>query len=834
MSFEDIAKQYGGVASDNQAKPSQNQDRSFDTIAKKYGGFTAENQEQVTASLFGQSDFGEADISFWDRMRISTGDTFQEQQNIFLRNYPEGDFQRVPATGEVVFRRDPSESYRKFNPEGFDKTDLAAITGQAGAPLLGELAMLGASTMRSGGNVPAGVARYAIPRTTGVISRMVAGAFGGEAAEQGTQLLTGVQEDDFVTAAFQRPATEGAFSLVGGAIGETASRVLDTVRGAGLLSLRPGAREAIQAAERQGVDGPLPGQTTNKIVSILQGQSGQTSSVIQQSLDRTNRQLSQKLTELSTLSPAERKAAINTVNSAFEDARSNLILDYSSRTDLSPEDLGLYIQGIRNEFAASSQEKVTEAYNIATSFEQPVFNPKSLQDTARETAKQVRITTTRPGQPQPGSIVDSRGNPLSEPTTPLVTSSEPIKDKLGEVREIAQQIARADPDSLGIDQLVKFDQALFDLSQPVDGIIRSSEKQAITLRKKVKETLDNPVNQGKDFGDAWRSARESAANRFRILEDSFVAQIARTDRPDTIANKLFSPEQVTPSDVRILRRMSDSDKFEGVQLAFSERLLQDPDKLSTVLETFDQNVLSLMLSPQQLNRYKALGKEIDNMNLAGVREAYARQTEFKPFIDDLVTGQNSTAKTNALLQFINRNGGREGSVGRIIRTGLIEDLHENIVSIATQKTGGEKVRIEAFNEALSDFNRRGLDKFFTRTELRNLRDLYQIADFSDVAGEGVSALVGAETAAGIFRGSARSIANFVRTWGLGQFLTSESGRAFLQGVGKSKTRRDLIIPLASATSRVLNEQRKLGEDEKLPSVDKAIEFITNRIERSEQ
>lgn len=804
MDYAEIARQYGGQQ-DN--KSASTEESNYFDIASQFGGVVAESDEQIAASLFGQSDFGEADISFYDRMKIGTGDTFEERRNIFLRNYPEGDFARVPGTGEIVFRRDPSESYRKFNPEGFDKTDVAELTGEIAYPLIGEIASYLPSLARGPQGVPAEAGR----RVVANIGRGVVGAFTGESAKQAQQVATGVQEDPAQVAFGRRPATEGGFSLIGGIVSEPISRGIDAIKGAGIFSLKPGATEAMSAARRLGVEGPLPGQTTrSRIIERLQGQAGQTSPVIQNSLDRTNTQLVERLNDLSSLSAAERQFAINTITDSFDTARNNITLDLSSRTNVSTEEFGQYLQGLRDTYQRESQQKVREAYNIARSFEEPIFDATPLQEIASETARQTTV-----------KVREQAGRRLGQPV------EEAIPDNLSQVREIANQIRRADLESIGIDQLVAWEGALFDLSQPdvPGGPIREINKKAIDLRNAVRNVLNNPTNQGPEFGRAWSAAREAAAKRFDTLEDSYIAQIAKSDRPTQIANKLFDPNQVTPTDVRLIRRISGSEKFADVQAAFADRLLQDPDKLSTLLNTYDSDVLSLMLSPQQRTAFQKAAQRIDDLNLTNITKASQRQTEFQPFISDLVTGEGSTARTSALFRFVNQNGGKQGSLGRIIRTGLIEELAQDAVRKASAKTGGERVRVEAFNEALEDFSRRGLDKFFTRTELRNLKDIISVADFADIQGEGVAALLGATATQEVARGNLQGVYTLLRNLGLGNVLVSDSGRFLIQGIGQDPVRRELIIPLANTTARVLQENAEMGEDSDLPSLQDVIDFV---------
>lgn len=776
-----------------QTQNKQNQEKTNTGPAPKFVPF---DENQQLASLFNQSEFGPSDIGFSERMRVASGDNFAERRNIFLRIHPEGSFERVPAAGFEVFRRDPSESFRRFNPEGADITDLAEIGGQAGAPILGEIAF----------NLPLLLApQVGLPT---VIGRTVLGATTGEAVEQGIQSLTGVQEDDPITAFSQRPATEGLFSLGGSVLGAAVLKSIDGLRGAGVFSLRPGARESIEASQRLGVPSPLPGQTTrSRIIERLQGQSGQTTPIIQESIDRTNSALGQTLKDLATLSPAERMNAINSITEALDQSKSQFVNSLSSGRNLSRDEFGQFIQDSRSQYARESQASVSEAYNIARSFEEPSFDLSSLKSTAEELSAQTRVTTRGPS----GAVTE-----------------EVIPDGLDEVRTIADQIRRADPESVGIQQLEAWERQLFDLTQPSvpGGPVREINKKARDLRSAVRSAFDSPTSKNPEFVSAWKRARAAARKRFETLEDSFSLEIGKTDRPSVIVDKLMSPNRITGRDIDLIRRVTSDEKFRNVQGGFVDRLLLEPDKLTKSLDSYDPDVLSKMVSPVQLDELRKVGFQIDNLNMLNISKAAKRQEQFSPFIRDLVSGDAQTARIAGLKEFVENNGGLEGSLGRIVRTGLIEELAKKTTENIPRE-GGQQIKARAFRRALEDFEERGLDQFFTRTELRNLRDIINISEFTDVGGEGIAGLIGAQTTQQAFQGKAQAIANLVRNFGLGNILVSEGGKRFIQGVGKAPTRREMIVPTVNAVGRVMIEDAKLGADEGLPSLQDLEEFLSS-------
>jgi len=718
--------------------------------------FVPFSEDQSLALSFGQQEFGEADISFSDRMSIAGGDNFAERRNIFLTRYPEGSFERVPGSGEEVFRRDPSESYRKFNPKGADLTDLAQITGEVRFPLLGEIAV----------NAPF--------------------------------MLT--------------PQGAGAsLSLAGTGVASLISKSIDGLKGAGIFSLKPGAREAIRASERLGVEAPLPGQTTrSKIINRLQGQTGQTTPVIQDSIDRTNASLAKAIEDMSILSNSERQNAVSSLSSALEDSRFTFINALSSGRNLPKEQFGQFIQDSRVKYAKESQRSVNEAYNLARSYEEPSFDVSGLQETAKILARQTKVKTrTRTGE----------------------TVQEAIPDGVDEVRTIADQIKRADPDSVGVEQLQAWEQQLFDLSQPdvAGGRVTEVNRKARELRGAVRDTFNNPTNKGPEFKQAWNNARSAAKTRFQTLDDSFSVQIGKTDRPSQIVDKIMNPSTLTPRDVDLLRRVSTDEDFIEIQGSFVDRLLAEPDKITASLKAFDDEALEKLLSPSQRSQLADLGNRIDQLDTLNIAKAASRQERFAPFVRDLVASDKQTRRVGDLFRFVEENGGKEGSLGRIIRTGLVEELYKKTTERISGETG-RNVRAKAFQRTLDDFDERGLLQFFERTELANLRDIFTVAEFSDIGGEGVAGLIGAQTVSEATKGSVGAIYNLIRNFGIGNVLVSKGGRRLIQGVGNNISRRDIIIPATNALGRILLEDAKLGEDEGLPSLEDVENFLSGQTE----
>ena len=779
--------------------------------------------EAYQPMLFGQTEFGEPDISFLDRMRVSSGDNFEEQRNIFKRIYPEGSFEIIPGTSDIVFQRDPSESFRRFNPPGLESTDVAEFLGSSGLNIAGEIAATLATR------------RPPTDRFKRIFD-MAAGGAGGELVQQGIQESMGVQAEPFLQSYVGHPVWEGALSFGGGVVGEGLSRSLDGLRGAGIMALKPDAREAIRASRRLGLDvGPLPGQTVaTPFVERVQGQAAQTSAIVGRTLDRSNESLNRALDNLNTLTPDERSFVVSNIAEAMEKTRRDFINSASFGRNMPPEEFGQMMQAARQRYVVESQAKVTEAYNTAASLGEPTFTVTNLQAEAAETARRTTTRTTRPGEPEIGRIVDERGVPLAEPTPTTVSRTEPLRqnEDMARVRDIADQIARSDPESIGIKQLQDWYTSLGDLSVPsVPGSPASAaNRRAVRLRNSIDEALDTAQGVGPNFARDWRTARELARVRNKTIRDSYIMQIGRTDRPSTIVDT-FSPENLTVEDINILRRVMDGEKFADTQGAFAARLLLNPDGLTNTLNAYREDVLKSLLSPQQLSGLQRAGREFDKINSSNIGKYLQKQTEYRPFFNELVT-ERETARISALRSVYNDMGGPNSDFGKMIRSGLIDSFYRNAVEESGGRTG-EAISRKAFSDQLKRFRETGLDQFLTTDDLRGLREILLVRQFIDPPAEGVAGLVGAETAAGAMKLRYESIKTLVRNMGVSAFIVSPPGRFLIQGIGAETSPRGLILPMTTATLRAFSDMEDLGQSDKIPSLSDLQQMLLDRTPSSE-
>jgi len=778
-----------------------------------------EKQRKYYASeFFGQYDFGESDIGFIDRTMIARGDSLEEKQNIFSRIYPDGDLQRVPVSGDLVFRRDPSESYRILNPEGLDFTDVGQFAGEYGHVLLGEILGSNLTLNRRTGEIerlPKGSSLGRSRRVLSTLTRGAGGAVLGETVKQAEQYLTGVQEDPWATALLQKPATEGLFSFAGGSVAEIGFRGVDIALGSGLYTVTPGGARAMAAAERQGLPQPLPGQTTgSNFITRVQGQAGQLTARIQNYLDNANQRSVEAFRQIASLTPAERNASINIIQNGMEQAKSDFVRSLGRQANVSNQEFGQFVKTSYDQFTERTRTDVSNAYAIARSYlseGDPIkFDISDLKTTAGEIADITKVTVVRDGTRQEQEITNKA---------------------LEEVRELAAQIRDADPSTVGTEQMMAWEDRLVELATPplvgdptvprramIEGGYTEANQKAITLKKSLKNSFDFPLNRGEDFTAAWKKARGAASERADTLNDVFAMYVAKTQEPSAVANYVFNPENIKPENVRSMFRVMDEQQREATQLAFFTNFLRNPDKINQTLDVFDEDVLTLMISPNELKRLREVGQSISNIDNAGIGRVLTRQEEFVPFFRELVAQNPQTVQTGNLFRLVQSRGGVNSPEGRAIKAALVEAIARDAVRL-TGSEGRRKISASTLDSAMAAYEDRNLMRFLTADEVNTLRDLFDYVGAVQPQGEGVAGLLGAQTVAEATRGSPNAIAFLLRQIGVGNLITSSAGRRFLQGTVSGKTLpRNIAIPVATTVERVLFDQAFAGNSESLPEV----------------
>jgi hypothetical protein len=775
-------------------------------------------RKYYASEFFNQFDFGKSDIGFYERNRIAAADNFEEKQNQFARLYPEGDLQRIPVTGELVFRREPSESYRKLNPEGADPTDLAYLAGEYGPVTLGEILGSSLSFNRRSGQIEGLPKGSALGKPRRVMSTLAKGGLGAavfEAGSQAFQFSTGVQEDPWATALLRRPATEGLITIVGGAAAEPVFRGVDVALGSGIYTPTQQGARGMAAADRLGLPQPLPGQTTgSNFVTRVQGQAGQLTPKIDNYLADANTRAVSALNNIAELTPTQRRAAINTIQNGLDQEKANLVRSLGRPANVSNQEYGQYVKNAYDQFYERTKTDVANVYAVAKSYltegDQIKFDISNLKTEAGRIADTTKVTVVRDGQAAPEEITN---------------------EALSEVRDLARQIRDSDPESVTPEVMMAWEDRLSELSTPpLDGdpsvarrpMLRGgyteANQKAITLKKFLKESFDNPLNRGKEFGEAWQKARSAAISRADALNDAFSMYIAKTQEPSVVANYIFNPENIKPENVRAMFRLMDETQRDAVQAGFLGKFLRNPDKINESLDTFDEDVLTLMLSPNEVKRLRETGRIISNLDNSGIGRVLSRQEEFVPFFQELVTRNPQTVQTGNLFQLVQRRGGINSPEGRAIKGALVEAIARDAVSLTGSK-GNRQVSSGTLDQALSNYEDRNLLRFLSEDDVNNLRDLFDYVGTIQPQGEGVAGLIGAQTVSQATRLEPTALTTLLRQVGVGNLIVSGIGKRVLQGTVKGRiVPRNAGVPLITTLERILVDQALAGNSGELPEL----------------
>jgi hypothetical protein len=255
-----------------------------------------------------------------------------------------------------------------------------------------------------------------------------------------------------------------------------------------------------------------------------------------------------------------------------------------------------------------------------------------------------------------------------------------------------------------------------------------------------------------------------------------------------------------------------------VQAGFLGKFLRNPDKINESLDSFDDDVLTLMLSPNEVKRLRETGRTISNLDNSGIGKVLSRQEEFVPFFQELVTRNPQTVQTGNLFQLVQRRGGINSPEGRAIKGALVEAIARDAVSLTGSK-GNRQVSSSTLDQALSNYEDRNLLRFLSEDDVSNLRDLFDYVGTIQPQGEGVAGLIGAQTVSQATRLEPTALTTLLRQVGVGNLIVSGIGKRILQGTVKGRIiPRNAGVPLITTLERILVDQALAGNSGELPEL----------------
>lgn len=738
--------------------------------------------DEFAARFVGQETVQGEPLGGWDRMWMSAlADTPSERQAFVEKWMPPGtELIEVPDTGIALYRRGPDEPYRKVDPGFFEIAGQGALkaaaesgrdvgeflTGDAGQ-LIGEAVI---STRFPGGG-----------RGIGFLTRLALGAAGGEIVQEGVQAAAGTQRQTLGEVGTSA-AIEGGMSFIGGSLGAAITGAANIgLRGRGLVGSMQGAEEAIEAAERLGVEAPLTSQLSD--VPFVRRLSRQASSVLPFLRRQEQRAAQQTLARVrAELDPAARRAFMEeAVKAADTDRRAVLDL-VQKEIRYSRKDPRATAEAVKPHFDAwwkRSGQRVDEAYSVARSIDEPEFDLEPALEYARQLAEGVqaaghRRTIRHPDGSTEEIVPKIRLDRLSTGVRDAVRKLLALDPELPDV-EGARAISRTDR----LRALIKL---LRDESLPGPEGPRESNIVAGKLRGVLQSVLENPTNSDPEFVAAWLKANRMAFDRFETRETMAVLEMVKAfegKRPGGWINGLLHPSNRNlVDDLIAVRQATSPEAFREIRQAALTRVLRDPSRIAEELAEYDQQALRILFPKgvrESLDKAATSLKRLTQTNIEAVAE---RQDRVGAYIRAIVDTRD-TASVSALKELI----GRSQSIAfqRSARSAIIDEIvrRSTIVRDNAERFSGAKLR-----ETLADFSERGLLDLIDPNTQAVLRDARALAAIQDISIEDPgTALRGASIISGAAQFALASIVDLVHLYGVGKILQNPKLRGIIVGKG---------------------------------------------------
>lgn len=733
-------------------------------------------RDPETRMLVHSSELGEAGMpDSLVRARVAIADTREERLAAFQRVFPLGDLR--PARDEAgatfeVFRRDPGEPFRKFDPgldEKFEPLQDIADFASSALPIAGEAV----ATRGTGGLV-----RRTLQTSAG-------GAL-GELAEEGVETQLDQQRQNAAAVGLQ-VGQEGLISGLGSLVSEPLALILNARHGAGAISIMPGARAAIEAAERQGLPPPLPFQVAEDPLIVTTGAQAEaltttlTDYVVKQrvaAVERIN-----VLRDAPGVDPNRLPALLRARVQARENALDNILRKPATELEEGGEALKAGLQ----EYDVLARGEVDDLFTTARTFEEPQFDFPALDQVAQDM--------------QQGFIVRDGA---ARPTSPLAAELRSALTDLRALSENPQPRVLDRPDGSKItlsvtDQLRAIRERLWDLKTVDQGqVSRRPQADAGFLYNSITNALETPLNTSPDFVNAWRQANTAARNRFQVWDQAVIRSTAKEEDPVDLAFRLARPREVV--NLRTLREHIPAENFRTFQAAARREFLGDLPGLTRRMDSFDQPTLDMLFPFREQQALKQIGRNFDEF--ASTRDL-AQTARFQDIGAQLIRSESGNVSDS-----VSRTIGPPTSPeGKALRAAMLDSIHNQIVEVRRGIPSINRGRLESI---LRRMDSNGSSRFLTRDDLATLQDVDRYVDIITGVSDVGTSLLRASTAKQLRDLNIKAAFDIVQAYGVGRLMVTNAGRRFLVGTGAERMSFPSLRLLTSASATIAADEQALG------------------------
>ena len=784
------------------------------------------------------------------RYEMARGSNFAEKETAFKKYYGEDAdlaLKVFPGSDKPVlaFREGDTDKWKRVDKKFLDMDrheflrDLIDIAGEDLESIIGEIIAVTKFT-------PAGRAVSLF----GLGTKAAIGAGAGELSKELIDSFRGTQQETAKEIAIRTGAKSG-LAGVSAPLGEVVTRkITDIAKGGSTVSLKKGAREAIDSA--RALDVPVPPLHYLVAAPWLQKLGGQAQAVapkINLYIDQakaSNESILRALTESGVGSgdisvdllriakvADQRVASLGEELLIFQRNTPDLRAKARSEWELAEADLAKRLREALADADRVRRAAVDVAYMKARAFDNPDFDLDSLRSEinnilyppSAKRFKEVEIETVHPGS----SILDPSGNQIIPSTSTVAMGEDEVTGVavplmsaqtlriLKEIAETSRIEAAGDKNATW--QLERWAHLLSQEAIPGVGEKYTNEHRlARQALKAVRNALDNPLNDNREFVKAWKDARAIAHKRYEIIEKTIIKEALRTETPTTFIRRFFANQDV--DNAKYLKAAISSKEWNEVKNTFTYMLLDSPDRLSERLakDKLKPEFRNFMYSKNEYDILVRLGKEYDKFIEEGLDKTIVGSVSVGNVIEKLLEG-NKTLQLKTLTSMIKNSGGSDGGLGRATRIALLENLYKQslakeFVELPGMEVGSRFLDVDLLKDNLKKYEKLGLYELLTTADIKTLGHLARVESFLKKAGSDAgTSLQGAETASALSKLRGTAFRNLFRLVGIGRLVTSKAGRRILLGQGRETTpTMRKIAALTGAMGVIAAETNNLEEN----------------------
>lgn len=714
----------------------------------------------------------------WVRARVAVGDTREERQAAFNQIYPFGELR--PGRDESgaqfeIYRRDPGEPWRKFDPsilEKFEPIEDIADFASAALPIAGE-----ALTTRGTGGI--------VRRT----AQTMLGAAGGEATEEMLEVAGEQQRQDIGEVAGQI-GQEGLIAGAGSLATEPLGALLNIYRGAGSIALRPGAREAIEAQQRQGLPPIMPFQAAqDPIVRTMGSQARALTSSMEEFALKQETAGATRMQELA-LAAGDPEMLPTRLRNRVTAARNELDQIMQS-PGVELEQGGEALQRGLQEYDSLARAEVNDLYARARSIEEPTFNVDDLKQQAQVALDEGLIVG--------GTQADRTARPMA----PMAGELQSVLNDIVAFDGAPRTVELPDGSTVTLsasDQLRALRERLWDLKTVDRGVVaRRPEADAGHFYNQLTEVLDSP-DGSPEFLSAWEEATNAASDRFTTWDRSIIRATAKSEDPTNLAYSYARPRQVT--NLRTLRQTVPAEEWRTFQAATKTDFLGDLPGLTNRLDEFDQPTLDILFTAREQADLRRIGQSFDRMAATDHLAQMARYQDIGNRVINAGDGRTVTSLTETI-------GGPNTPEGRALRAALINNISDAVIDM---EQGIPTLNRSGLQSILQKMDQNGSSRFLTDADVEALNDLDKYMDMIKGVPDVGTSLMRASIVKQLREFNVKAAFDIVQAYGVGRLMVTPAGRRILMGSGQERLVFNRLHLLGAASATIAADAEALGSD----------------------